>query len=805
MPIRYLAVLICLVAASPLCAQDSKADSAKYTAKKPAESPAELAAAAKEIFRSNCSECHGDKDARADVRMLDHADLIDNDYITAKKPDDSYVYQLITSTDDDVMPPNSRPPLSADQIATIRRWITAGAVSFPADASRKKRRNTRPGKSEPEKAKREDAEPKTPSEPEPKTVYVPEPKPAVEPKPEAKPEPKPEVRPEAKPVVEPEPKVVEKPEPEPEPEEPLLADKEVLEDILQHIRTVADRDRPFIRYFSIRHLLDAGVTPQRLAEQRAAIAKAINHLSRERELFVPQPIDTVAGGTVMAIDLRKLGWHRKVLSDAGDASLTLNVFDLVLLEYPYGILPVGSETYDRVRAEFLDVAEQVLPIPFIRADWFCSVALQPPLYHDLLQLPATLAELEDDLGVDVQENLESGLALRGGMMVSGVSRNNRVVERHPHRDGFYWKSHDFATNTGSENILSKPIEFVASGGEMIFRLPNGAQAYYVCDARGNRIDAAPTSIVVDKFASDRVVRNGLGCIRCHNAGIKDFHDIVHDVVKTLPGKPGFDKRRTLELYPANKDWEPIVEADRKLFSEAMAKIAANKTRREPLTIVTSDYLEGTVTLAEAAGELGVDPDQLKASCRTPGFTRLGLSPLATGSVIRRDAWEHNFDAAVHLLGVGTPVIPVDGNLRNEFVPTIELAEIQLKTNKANNFFEPGDELRITVVNGTNREINFELFGTSVSGKIVRLTQNVMKLAAGDSFAFPGAGENAIEIRGGVGRELITFYASTSELRPGTIYRGKNAADRIVHDFYSGDPNTDSVTTVMKKTISIETK
>ena len=93
MPIRYLATLICLVVASPLCAQEPKADSAKkYTAKKPAESPGELAAAAKEIFRSNCSECHGDKDARADVRMLDHADLIDNDYITAKKPDDSYVY-----------------------------------------------------------------------------------------------------------------------------------------------------------------------------------------------------------------------------------------------------------------------------------------------------------------------------------------------------------------------------------------------------------------------------------------------------------------------------------------------------------------------------------------------------------------------------------------------------------------------------------------------------------------------------------------------------------------------------------------
>ena len=111
------------------------------------------------------------------------------------------------------------------------------------------------------------------------------------------------------------------------------------------------------------------------------------------------------------------------------------------------------------------------PIAYVRVDWFCSVVLQPPLYHDMLQLPRHIDELEEQLGVDVKSNLESGQAKRAGMTVSGVSRNNRAVERHPQRDGYYWKSHDFQSNIGEENILRDPIDFKPSGGEMIFRCP----------------------------------------------------------------------------------------------------------------------------------------------------------------------------------------------------------------------------------------------------------------------------------------------------------------------------------------------
>ena len=639
------------------------------------------------------------------------------------------------------MPPKSRPALTADQITALRKWITAGAPAFPADAKR----------AEPEKQKAEAG--------------------SEEESPNAK--------------------------------EDFAAEKAVLNAILEHTRATDKQDRRFVRFFSIRHLLDSGVTPQRLEELRVAFAKAINHLSRERQIVVPQPID--ASKTVFAVDIRKLGWHRKKLQNLEDKDESLNLFDLVLLEYPYAILPADSDAFDDVRTEFLNEAKQVRPIPFVRADWFCSVVLQPPLYHDMLELPLTLEELEEDLGVDVQSNLDSGLAKRAGMTVSGVSRNNRVAERHPHADGYYWKSHDFQSNLGSENILKDPIDFVPSGGEMIFRLPNGMQGYYVSDARGDRLDAAPTSIVVDKFASDRVVRNGLGCIRCHRAGIKDFSDSVRSVVEKLTGNPGFDKRKALQLYPTHDQWDKQISADQALFLTALKKLGQADARREPLSIITADYLEGTLTVDEAAAELGVDAEQLKVSCRAPGFTRLGLAPLASGSVIRRDAWEDNFDAAAALLGAGTPVVPIDGNQKRDFVPDPKLDKIELTTNKKNNFFEPGDELRISVTNNSRVDITFELYGTSVEGKKVRLTSGVAKLSVGESFTFPEQADQAIEVRGGLGREEITLFASTGELPAGHIFRGKNMADRVVHEFFSDGNSLRGTNDVVKKTILIETR
>ena len=43
--------------------------------------------------------------------------------------------------------------------------------------------------------------------------------------------------------------------------------------------------------------------------------------------------------------------------------------------------------YAQLAREFIVPAGQVRPIPFLRGDWFASIATQPPLYNDFLQLP----------------------------------------------------------------------------------------------------------------------------------------------------------------------------------------------------------------------------------------------------------------------------------------------------------------------------------------------------------------------------------------------------------------------------------
>ena len=134
--------------------------------------------------------------------------------------------------------------------------------------------------------------------------------------------------------------------------------------------------------------------------------------------------------------------------------------------------------------------------------------------------------LDVALNCGSQANIRNGRARRAGMAVSGVSRNNRVVERHPARNGGYWKSFDFATSSGRENIFRHPVSFEESGGEMVFALPNGMHGYYVCDHIGHRIPEAPTSIVTDIFAADATVRNGLACMRCHQKGVRRFRDDV---------------------------------------------------------------------------------------------------------------------------------------------------------------------------------------------------------------------------------------------------------------------------------------
>ena len=88
------------------------------------------------ILSGNCFFCHGpDEKKREGHRRLDTREgtLAENDGVRAVvpgKPDESELLARVLSHDkDELMPPpkSKKPPLTAQQIATLRQWIAEGA------------------------------------------------------------------------------------------------------------------------------------------------------------------------------------------------------------------------------------------------------------------------------------------------------------------------------------------------------------------------------------------------------------------------------------------------------------------------------------------------------------------------------------------------------------------------------------------------------------------------------------------------------------------------------------------------------
>src|SRR5262249_28784329 len=153
-------------------------------------------------------------------------------------------------------------------------------------------------------------------------------------------------------------------------------------------------------------------------------------------------------GAVLQIDLRNYGW-------------TLATWHEIAADYPYGDEPDGLAAVAE-RIEDLSGADP----PYIRSDWFIAAASIPPLYHTILELPSTLAGLEQLLDVHAEFDLDRNIAERFGVRNSGVSRNNRAIERHATAYGAYWKSFDFAGNAPEQNIFRNPLDMRADGGEV---------------------------------------------------------------------------------------------------------------------------------------------------------------------------------------------------------------------------------------------------------------------------------------------------------------------------------------------------
>ena len=307
----------------------------------------------------------------------------------------------------------------------------------------------------------------------------------------------------------------------------FITPKEMLETIEEHVNSLAPFDRAFARYFTLTHLYNADETTEALHAYRRALSKLVNSLSWGRKVTNPRPIDPEE--TIFYIDLRDYEWE-----------IGTNRWTQIEAEYPYEI-DFNAPTQTALREKLTNLREALnCEVPFIHVDWFLATASLPPLYHDILDLPQTDRELETRLEVNVVENLRNAAGKRvwrAGFNDSGVSNNNRVVERHDSRYGAYWKSYDFAGSVGTQNIFTHPLSFTHDGGEVVFNLPNGLQAYYLTDAGGNWLDAAPINIVRNLAGKTA----GQTQLRLENFQLADITGVSiaagpHEVVITVEGQ-----------------------------------------------------------------------------------------------------------------------------------------------------------------------------------------------------------------------------------------------------------------------------
>jgi mono/diheme cytochrome c family protein len=397
------------------------------------------------------------------------------------------------------------------------------------------------------------------------------------------------------------------------------------------------------RYISFSQWVDEKRNPEELKAARGVLNVVLNSLSRRQGMVLPQPIDV--DQSIFRFHLSDLGW------DDRD-------WDRITSFYPYCIQSQQSQhrqLYNRLNTE----------APVVRGDWFIDTVLQPPLYDNLLELGDSIdAIARDQLGVDINNDIADSQVKRSAFKGSGVSKHNRLLERHTARGGnYFYISYDFDSDFGQADLHFNPLgpknrdtthnfehSFQNLAGEMIWSLPNGLQGYYLADANGGQLDKAVTTVVTDLRRQDSQVQNGISCVAsCHTTGGMLFPrnpneeiDFVNTHQQNFTRDEVDEVRR---IYPSNM--QQILTADASRFLQKVRPLVGSRFPStgtvewdDALTII-GEY-EAKVGFYQGALELESSPARVLQEVRIRGDNELDLPVTVTDSLVLRDDWTCRF-------------------------------------------------------------------------------------------------------------------------------------------------------------------
>lgn len=440
---------------------------------------------------------------------------------------------------------------------------------------------------------------------------------------------------------------------------PIMVDELILADLKKLRQGIGGNNQ--IRYLSLANIYNERTArgAPRYSDTdielfRTGINKLLNSLSWKPEIVVAPPVDP--NRVVFRVDLDAYGiapdmWHRM----AG--------------AYPYLVQrdsPAAAE------------AQKMLgDLHVMRADYFAFVSAQAPFYPLILGLPGGTGqrrsdvEIEQRLGVVYHRDVKKPETVRAGFQKSEVSQGNRLIERLDRGNGaYYWKSYDFDTarqnNRGGDLFRAPlgPIDagltqnqsliFSHDGGELIFSLPNGLQAYMLIDGLGKRLEEAPIQVVTDKDRKDGRIINGISCIKCHQSGMfPSPPDTMLSASKNL--KLNDAESATLTRMHSQERLRTLSAQDTDRFLAAAAKCGpADDQAEEPVTALYNHY-GNEILPHQIHSELDLEPTtdvlSVLARIQNPEVVNLTAKLNSTTPLPRQD-FEKTFPVLASSIGMG---------------------------------------------------------------------------------------------------------------------------------------------------------
>ena len=412
-----------------------------------------------------------------------------------------------------------------------------------------------------------------------------------------------------------------------------------------------------MRYLLLTNRFNAGICAADLDGDRFGMNKMLNMLSINARVQEAEPLNQ--DETIYRIDIRDYEWDREIEVDGINFD---DGWEAIIAASQYAVEFQGDE------------AEQVIlqaetQIPVMYADAVNEVATIGNLYYALIDVDvnATLDDfILDELGIDVDANIDQRDVIRAGTTSSQIFAQDCVAERHEIeiRAGAFWQSFDLDPEVNNDSIFAVPFDFIEGGSEAIFQLPNGFMGFIIADEDRNIVEES--DILFDTLQNDFVARTSVSCSGCHAAGFLDMEDEVRGVVELNQFNFNADDFEAVEeIYVAPAEFAAEVARDSASFQAALGRAGVPTNIGDPTGNVFLRF-DRDLRLRDVAGDLGVSEALLENN-----IARLDPDlQVLTATTVDRDDFSALFVASLCVMQVASQNQP-EQNLCDDAIAALE--------------------------------------------------------------------------------------------------------------------------------------